>query len=74
MSSVFKIPKVREILPKEISPYLLDKSELYYELEKKRQKKMGAVSQLLAKNNTYDSGLESVNIARNIGGGKLTLG
>ncbi len=77
MSSVFKTPKVKEILPEEISPYLVDKSELYFELEKKRQKKMGAVSQLLAKDNTYGLGISSANIAggsNGLGGGKLTLG
>lgn len=73
MSSVFKTPKVREVLPEEVNPYLLDRSELYFELEKKRQKKTGAVSQLLAKDNSYGLGRGGIDTMGG-GNGKLTLG
>lgn len=60
MSSVFKSPKVRTIETKVVEPEIVDMSEMVFELEKKRKKKMGAVSQLLSKDNSY--------------GGKTTLG
>ena len=53
MSSVFKTPKVNTVETKVIEPEVVDMSETVYELEKKRKKKMGAVSQLISKNNSY---------------------
>ena len=55
MSSVFKSPKVVKVEPKEVLPEVVDMSETYFEMEKKRKKKMGAVSQLLSKDNSYES-------------------
>ena len=49
MSSVFKSPKVVVQQPAEVVPDAVDDNEIVYELEKKRKKKMGAVSQLLAR-------------------------
>lgn len=51
MSSVFKSPKVKVVKPEEVQPELVDNNEIEYELDKKRRRKMGAVSQLLAQNN-----------------------
>ena len=67
MSSVFKSPKVVTVQPTEVVPEVVDNSEVVYELEKKRKKKMGAVSQLLSHDNTYGGFLNDV-------GGKKTLG
>ncbi len=53
MSSVFKNPKVVKVEPKEVEPEIVDMSETYFEMEKRRKKKMGAVSQLLSKDNSY---------------------
>ena len=66
MSSVFKSPKVVNVQPVEVRPEVVDNSETVYELEKKRKKKMGAVSQLLSHDNTYGGFLNE--------GGKKTLG
>lgn len=68
MSSVFKSKKtkVRQITPREVEPMILDRSELYYELEKKRQKKQGAVSQLISRDNTY--GVRGDNSKMTLGG------
>lgn len=60
MSSVFKSPKIKPVEIKDIEPEIVDVSETVFEMEKKRKKKMGAVSQLLSKDNSY--------------GGKTTLG
>ncbi len=62
MSSVFSKPKVVQIEPEEVEPEVVDNSEEVQELERKRKKKMGAVSQLLSHDNFYGSG------------GKTTLG
>ena len=62
MSSVFSKPKVVQIEPEEVEPEVVDNSEEVQELERKRKKKMGAVSQLLSHDNSYGSG------------GKTTLG
>ena len=51
MSSVFKSPKIRVAQPTEVQQELVDNNEIEYELDKKRKRKMGAVSQLLAQNN-----------------------
>lgn len=69
MSSVFKSPKVVHIQPKEVVPEVVDNAEVVYELEKKRKKKMGAVSQLLSRDNTYGGFLEETQSR-----GKRTLG
>ena len=53
MSSVFKKPKVVTVEQKEIEPETVDVSAITYELEKKRKKKTGAVSQLLSHDNSY---------------------
>lgn len=65
MSSVFKSPKVVKVEQPEVEPETVDVPELTYDLEKRRKKKMGAVSQLLSHENSYDI----------LGGnGKKTLG
>lgn len=62
MSSVFKSPKVTYVTPEpEIVPEVVDDNEITSELEKKRKRRMGAVSQLLAED-------------RENGGQKNTLG
>ena len=66
MSSVFKSPKVVNIQPTTVVPEVVDNAEVVYELEKKRKKKMGAVSQLLSRDNTYGGFLQE--------SGKRTLG
>lgn len=49
MSSVFRAPKVTYVTPEpEIVPEVVDDNEITSELEKKRKRRMGAVSQLLA--------------------------
>ena len=53
MSSVFKSPKIKKVETKVVEPQIVDNSEIVYEMEKKRKKKMGAVSQILAKDNSY---------------------
>lgn len=50
MSSVFKSPKIKVAQPAEVLPELVDNNEIEYELDKKRKRKMGAVSQLLTQN------------------------
>lgn len=67
MSSVFSKPKVKQIEVVEPEPVIVDNSEEVLELEKKRKKRMGAVSQLLSQDNSYDYGFGA-------GGGKTTLG
>ncbi len=64
MSSVFKKPKVKKVEPVEVEPETVDNNEIIFELEKKRKKKMGAISQLLSSDR---SGL-------GLGQGKKTLG
>ena len=56
MSSVFKSPKVKKGETKVVEPEvtLVDNSEIVYEMEKKRKKKMGAISQLISRDNSYD--------------------
>ena len=51
MSSVFKSPKIKVAPPAEVQQELVDNNEIEYELDKKRKRKMGAVSQLLTQNN-----------------------
>jgi len=49
MSSVFKSPKVTYVTPEpEIIPEVVDDNEITSELEKKRKRRMGAISQLLS--------------------------
>ena len=49
MSAVFSKPKVVQVLPKEVKQEIVDKSQIVYNLEKKRKKRMGALSQILNK-------------------------
>lgn len=51
MSSVMKKPKVKYIQPAEVRPEYVDPIETMMDVEKKRKKKMGAVSQLLSHDN-----------------------
>ena len=53
MSSIKKKPKVKYIQPVEVEPTYVEPIETMMDLEKARKKKMGAVSQILAKDNTY---------------------
>lgn len=53
MSSVFKSPKVKTVDTVVVEPEIVDNSETVYELEKKRKKKMGAISQLISRDNSY---------------------
>ncbi len=53
MSSVFKSPKTVQVMPQEVEPEVVDNSATVQALEKKRRKKMGAVSQLLSHDNSY---------------------
>jgi len=55
MSSVFKKPKVKYIQPVEVEPEYVEPIETMMDVEKKRKKKMGAVSQLLSHDNSYGS-------------------
>jgi len=48
MSSVFKSPKVTTIEPTPVTIQTVDNNETLQELEKKRKKRMGAISQLLS--------------------------
>lgn len=66
MSSVFSSPKVVNVQPQEVEPVIVDNSEQIQEIENRRKKKMGAVSQLLSYDNDYS--------AFNNGGGKTKLG
>ena len=52
MSSVFKSPKIKVVKPQEVEPDIVDNNEIEYELNRKRRRKMGAISQLLAHNTT----------------------
>ena len=57
MSSVFKSPKVTYVTPEpEIVPEVVDDNEITSELEKKRKRRMGAVSQLLAEDRQGEKG------------------
>lgn len=62
MSSVLKKPKVKYIQPEEVTPEYVNPIETIMDEEVKRKKKMGALSQILAKDNSYGSS------------GKTTLG
>ena len=64
MSSVFKSPKVKAVPQKVVEPETVDNNETIFELEKKRKKKMGAVSQILAQDRSENE----------IFGNKRTLG
>lgn len=48
MSSVFKSPKVHHVEPVQVEPEVVNDNEIVADLEKKRKKRMGAVSQLLS--------------------------
>ena len=65
MSSIFSSPKVVQAPVQEVAPMVVDNSDEVYALEKKRKKKMGAVSQLISKDNDFDAFNN---------GGKTTLG
>ncbi len=67
MSSVFSKPKVVQVQPETVEPEVVDRSEEVQELERKRKRRMGAVSQLLSHDNSYGS-------PAGYGGGKTTLG
>lgn len=57
MSSVFKSPKVTYVTPEpEIVPETVDDNEITSELEKKRKRRMGAVSQLLSQDRQGEKG------------------
>ena len=49
MSAVFSKPKVVQVQPKEVEQEIVDNSQIVYNLEKKRKKRMGALSQILNK-------------------------
>ena len=49
MSAVFSRPKVIQVKPKEVEQEIVDNSEMVYNMEKKRKKRMGALSQILNK-------------------------
>ncbi|MBR2273262.1 MAG: hypothetical protein IJ864_00275 [Alphaproteobacteria bacterium] len=52
MSSVFKSPKVKKVQPPvEVVPEVADNNAIEFELEKKRKRKMGAISQMLSREN-----------------------
>lgn len=53
MSSVFKTPKVVNVKPEEVQPVIVDDSEEIRLIEGRRKKKMGAISQMLSRNNSY---------------------
>ena len=53
MSSAFKKPKVKVVQPEEVVPEIVDDSEIVRNMEKRRQKKMGAYSQFLSHDNSY---------------------
>lgn len=53
MSSVFKSPKVRYVEPEEVIPDYVEDTETIRDMEKKRKKKMGALSQFLSHDNSY---------------------
>lgn len=53
MSSVFKKPKVKVVQPQEVTPEIVDNSEIVQDLERRRKKRMGAISQLLSHDNSY---------------------
>ncbi len=65
MSSIFSAPKVVQSPVQEVAPMVVDDSDEVRDIEKKRKKKMGAISQLISRDNDMD--------AFN-GGGKTTLG
>ena len=65
MSSIFSSPKAVQLPSQEVVPSVVDNSKEVYEIEKKRKKKMGAISQLISR----DSDMDAFN-----GGGKTTLG
>ena len=54
MSSVFKTPKVVNIKPDEVQQVIVDDNEEIRLIEGKRKKKMGAISQMLSGDNSYD--------------------
>ena len=49
MSSIFSSPKIIPVQPKEVEQEVVDTSEIVYNMEKKRTKRMGALSQILNK-------------------------
>ena len=49
MSAVFSSPKIIPVQPKEVEQEVVDTSEIVYNMEKKRKKRMGALSQILNK-------------------------
>ena len=48
MSSVFKSPKVETVAPAPVIVQTVDNNETLQELEKKRKRRMGAISQLIS--------------------------
>ena len=65
MSSIFSAPKVVSLPEQSVEPLVVDNSDEVRAIEKKRKKKMGAISQLIS----HDNDLDAFN-----GGGKTTLG
>ncbi|MCM1324664.1 MAG: hypothetical protein NC218_11125 [Acetobacter sp.] len=54
MSSVFKKPKVKNIAPEEVSPnYVVEDLETARDMERRRQRRTGALSQFLSRDNSY---------------------
>lgn len=74
MSGVFAKPKVVQVAQPEVKPEIVDNTEMVEALEKKRKKRMGAVSQLLSHNNSYGISTRSSGSSDTAGGGKTTLG
>jgi len=62
MSSVFKKPKAPKqvVTMTEVQPTVVDNTEVVQDIEKKRRRRMGAVSQILASGSAYN-GLASLN-------------
>ena len=65
MSSIFSAPKVVQSPVQEVTPMVVDVSDEVRDIEKMRKKKMGAISQLISRDNDMDAFT---------GGGKTTLG
>ena len=54
MSSIFSSPKIVQVQPNEVEQEVVDTSEIVYNMEKKRKKRMGALSQILDKERLGD--------------------
>lgn len=74
MSSVFSKPKVVQIEPEEVEPEVVDNSEEVQELERKRKKKMGAVSQLVVARQFLRPAARPRSALNRAGGGEGAVG